>query len=502
MANRVRGVRQSVPANILLGRLNGPGGPVHALTLTSIANAIIQGGAIPLPGGGGFITAVDGDFTVTGGTLSLHTIVAGNLIANSTGSTAEPTSTTLTALIDQALGNAQGDLLYRDSSVWKVLAPGTSGQFLKTLGASANPAWATVSAGLTLNARGTWGASVGYNPGDVAIFGGSAYLNYVAVAAPAATAQQWVDTSSGGTTISTTNTTNDTATAASGNGNCTGNLGKSSGKWYYEFVCTNMANNGDQMSVAVSAGVLTQDMAAQFNGQITGSQAGHGTGSFAGIQNTKRGAIALDIGGGLFWVCEDVTAGSPNWNGSSANSPGAGTGGVAIGSMSTPLFPAFYIQTPLSQKSILFTAGASFLGSVPSGFSPWSTPAGSNTSPDLDDTHWLSQGAIVVGTTEVGGGTTGRLLYDNAGVVGEAIVGSGLSLSGGTLSSTGSTPNFAPGGRLSLTSAVAVQTADVSGGTTIYYVPFVNDYIPVLGLTIGTGVSIALDSSSGHTGYQ
>lgn len=37
---------------------------------------------------------------------------------------------------------AQGDILYRGASNWTRLAAGTSGQFLKTLGAAANPAWA------------------------------------------------------------------------------------------------------------------------------------------------------------------------------------------------------------------------------------------------------------------------------------------------------------------------------------------------------------------------
>jgi len=42
---------------------------------------------------------------------------------------------------------AQGDIMYRDASAWVRLAAGTSGQFLKTLGTGANPAWDTVAAG-------------------------------------------------------------------------------------------------------------------------------------------------------------------------------------------------------------------------------------------------------------------------------------------------------------------------------------------------------------------
>lgn len=43
---------------------------------------------------------------------------------------------------------AQGDIYYNNGSAIARLAPGTSGQFLKTLGANANPAWGSVVAGL------------------------------------------------------------------------------------------------------------------------------------------------------------------------------------------------------------------------------------------------------------------------------------------------------------------------------------------------------------------
>lgn len=42
----------------------------------------------------------------------------------------------------------QGDILYRDGSGLARLAAGTSGQFLKTLGSSANPVWASVTSGI------------------------------------------------------------------------------------------------------------------------------------------------------------------------------------------------------------------------------------------------------------------------------------------------------------------------------------------------------------------
>ena len=62
-------------------------------------------------------------------------------------------------------------------------------------------------------------------------------------------------------------------------------------------------------------------------------------------------------------------------------------------------------------------------------------------------------------------------------------------------------------GRLSLTST-AVQTADVSGGTSVYYLPYSGSLVPSYNgtyctdLSIGSGLMLALDSNSGHTGYQ
>ena len=59
----------------------------------------------------------------------------------------DPVSIGISQLIDAGIGAIQGDILYRDVSSWKALAPGTSGQFLETQGAAANPKWATGNAG-------------------------------------------------------------------------------------------------------------------------------------------------------------------------------------------------------------------------------------------------------------------------------------------------------------------------------------------------------------------
>lgn len=64
-----------------------------------------------------------------------------------------------------------------------------------------------------------------------------------------------------------------------------------------------------------------------------------------------------------------------------------------------------------------------------------------------------------------------------------------------------------PQGRLTLTSATPVLTASVTGATTLYYALHVGNRIPIWtgaawqSLTF-TELSLALDSNSGHTGYQ
>jgi hypothetical protein len=78
------------------------------------------------------------------GSASLSPIGAGDVVGNSTGSSAVPSDTTLTSLLDANFSSAQGSILYRSASGWVALAPGASGTFLKTLGASANPAWNSV----------------------------------------------------------------------------------------------------------------------------------------------------------------------------------------------------------------------------------------------------------------------------------------------------------------------------------------------------------------------
>jgi hypothetical protein len=78
-----------------------------------------------------------------------------------------PTNATYWSLMAQSgtditsiAGLAQGDVLYYNGTSWVRLGAGTSGQFLKTNGAGANPAWSTVSSDKVRLATTTVSSSV------------------------------------------------------------------------------------------------------------------------------------------------------------------------------------------------------------------------------------------------------------------------------------------------------------------------------------------------------
>jgi len=78
-------------------------------------------------------------------TISLSTIASGYVLGNATGSTASPSGTSLSSVIDTAFGSTQGQILYRGASSWAALNPGTAGQLLSSGGSGADPSWTNAS---------------------------------------------------------------------------------------------------------------------------------------------------------------------------------------------------------------------------------------------------------------------------------------------------------------------------------------------------------------------
>ncbi len=99
-------------------------------------------------GNSGTVTSIATNNGITGGTITstgtigLASVADGSILANISGGSTFPSANTLTGIIDHVIGSTQGSILYRNATTWVALTPGTSGQFLQTLGSAANPQWA------------------------------------------------------------------------------------------------------------------------------------------------------------------------------------------------------------------------------------------------------------------------------------------------------------------------------------------------------------------------
>lgn len=111
--------------------------------------------------GSGTVTSVGSGTGLTGGpitgsgSLSLASIGNNQVMANTSGGAAAPFGTSLSSIIDASIGSTQGQILFRNATQWTVLNPGTSGQFLQTAGAGANPLWAAAAGGGTVTSVAT-----------------------------------------------------------------------------------------------------------------------------------------------------------------------------------------------------------------------------------------------------------------------------------------------------------------------------------------------------------
>lgn len=101
----------------------------------------------------------------------LATATDGTIKSNISGSTAAPSDNSISAVLDKLFGTTQGSVVYRGSSAWAALTPGTSGQFLKTLGAAANPAWGSIPGGGDMLAANYASEYVGHEAAALANLG-------------------------------------------------------------------------------------------------------------------------------------------------------------------------------------------------------------------------------------------------------------------------------------------------------------------------------------------
>src|SRR4029077_9706961 len=139
-----------------------------------------------------------GQVLTTGGSGANPTWAAGGggsaisdhyVMANLSGATAVATGHTLSDILDYDVGSARGTLLYRTSTGWVALAPGTARQVLTTGGASADPAWAA-GGGTSFTIGDTPPASPSPGAGWWDSVGGQLYIRF-----DDGNSQQWVPAS-------------------------------------------------------------------------------------------------------------------------------------------------------------------------------------------------------------------------------------------------------------------------------------------------------------------
>lgn len=85
------------------------------------------------------------------GDLEARKILAGAGIGVTGGPTLGQGDFTISADLQamlNALSTSRGAIIYRGAAAWAALAPGTAGYFLQTLGAGADPAWASAAANI------------------------------------------------------------------------------------------------------------------------------------------------------------------------------------------------------------------------------------------------------------------------------------------------------------------------------------------------------------------
>jgi hypothetical protein len=131
------------------GALGTPSSGV-ATNLTGTASGLTAGHVTTNANLTGDVTSVGNASTIAANAVTnakMATAADGTIKSNISGSTAVPSDNTITAVLDKLFGTTQGSVIYRGASTWGTLTPGTSGNFLKTLGAAANPVWSAVPGG-------------------------------------------------------------------------------------------------------------------------------------------------------------------------------------------------------------------------------------------------------------------------------------------------------------------------------------------------------------------
>jgi hypothetical protein len=154
---------QTIPTSHVIGRYAAG---------TGIPQSVELGSSLLMGGGGQLVrAALTGDVTAAQNANSTtiandavtyaklqNVSTTSRLLGRKTAGAGDAEECSLSEVLDFVGSAAQGDILYRGASGWTRLPAGTAGRYLKTLGAGANPEWASVNfkgqLGITIDGAG------------------------------------------------------------------------------------------------------------------------------------------------------------------------------------------------------------------------------------------------------------------------------------------------------------------------------------------------------------
>lgn len=227
-----------------------------------------------------------------------------------------------------------------------------------------------------------------------------------------------------------------------------------------------------------SFGSVTQVATFTVNGKGLTTAAANVTitpavGSITGLGTGVATALAVNIG----------TAGSFVVNGGALGTPSSGTistgvvlGGVTMTLGSDASFDIYYRNGSGVLTRLANSTTGNFLGANTGAAPSWQTPAGG--------------GGLTVGTSTIASGTTTRILYDNAGVLGE------YTISGsGTVVAMAASPIFTtPTLGAAIATTIAIGTINYTPSNPTYTAQgSVNSYIQSVMQNTSTGTTGSVD---------